>query len=255
MRRNLVVLSLLSLIASGSCKRSETVQTPANTQQQTSVNQSATTLAATPATPGSPQVVAPNAPPVASSNASQVKPKTDACALLTSKEIELVQGEPLKETKLSGTAEGGFVVSQCFYTLPTFTNSISLSVTQKGEAVGARDPKEFWRETFKRGEEREKEREREKRGGEKGRDREKEREKERELQKAQGRGEEEEESAPPKKVPGIGDEAFWMGSRVGGALYVLKGNSYVRVSVGGAGDEASKIRKTKALAQKAIVRL
>jgi hypothetical protein len=253
MRRNLVVLALLSLIASGSCKRSESVQTPANTQPQTSANQSATTLTASPATPGGPQVVAPNAPPGASSNAQQVKPKTDACALLTSKEIESVQGEPLKETKLSGTAEGGFVVSQCFYTLPTFTNSISLSVTQKGEPAGARDPKEFWRETFKRGEEREREKER---GGEKGREREKEREKERELQKAQGRAEEEEEeSAPPKKVPGIGDEAFWMGSRVGGALYVLKGNSYVRVSVGGAGNEASKIKKSKALAQKVIGRL
>ena len=45
------------------------------------------------------------------------------------------------------------------------------------------------------------------------------------------------------------------GSRVGGALYVLKGNSYVRISIGGAVAQEAKIKKTKALAAKAIARL
>jgi hypothetical protein len=44
----------------------------------------------------------------------------------------------------------------------------------------------------------------------------------------------------------FGDETFWMGNRVGGALYVLKGNSYVRVSIGGPADQASKIKGSKA---------
>lgn len=64
-----------------------------------------------------------------------------------------------------------------------------------------------------------------------------------------------EDKTPPNKITGVGDGAFWLGSRVGGALYVLKGNNYVRVSVGGAADEATKIRKSKALAQKALARL
>jgi len=53
----------------------------------------------------------------------------------------------------------------------------------------------------------------------------------------------------------VGDEAFWIASRVGGALYVLKGNSYLTVSVGGAADEKTRIEKSKALAQRALVRL
>lgn len=175
-----------------------------------------------------------NSPQTPTTNISEVKPKTDACALLTSKEIEAIQGEPLKETKLSGRSEGGFVVSQCFFTLPTFINSVSLAITQKGDGAGARDPKEFWSSTFETSGKHD--------------------EREREPEKAR-REEKGEEERPPKKIAGIGDDAFWTGSRVGGALYVLKGNNYVRVSIGGAGDEASKIRKSKALAQKVIARL
>jgi hypothetical protein len=42
---------------------------------------------------------------------------------------------------------------------------------------------------------------------------------------------------------------------VGGALYVLKGSTYLRVSVGGAGDQQSKINKSKALARLVLKRL
>jgi len=166
---------------------------------------------------------------------AQAKPKTDVCTLLTNQEIEAVQRETVKETKLSGSSQSGFTVSQCFFTLPTFSNSISLQLTQKGEGAGARDPKEFWRDTFH--EERQKVNEREKDGA------------------RAGKKEEEEKSAPPQKVNGVGDEAFWMGSRVGGALYVLKGSNYLRISIGGAGDSSEKIRKSKTLAQKVIARL
>jgi hypothetical protein len=176
-----------------------------------------------PATQSSPQNTV-------TADSSGVKPKVDACAMLTGKDIESIQSEPPQETKLSGTSAGGFNVSQCFFTLPTFTNSISLSVTQRGDGPGARDPKEFWRDTFHREKDL-------KKGGE--------REKGREV-------EQEEKSAPPKKITGIGEEAFWVGSRVAGALYVLKGHSYVRISVGGPGDEKSKIEKSKMLAKKVI---
>lgn len=187
----------------------------------------------------------PGAPPSAQS-ATAVKPKVDACAMLTTKEIEAVQGEAVKETKLSGQAGGGLQISQCFFTLPTFSNSISLLVAQKGDGLDAKDPKEFWRETFGRagneGNERERERERES----KARDKDK---------KETKRGEEEEEGNPPQKVSGVGEDAYWVGSRVGGALYVLKSNAYVRISIGGAGDQTSKINKSKTLAQKIIARL
>lgn len=200
---------------------------------------------ATQTTPGSPSALPQNGEPMpTTSGATIARGKTDACALLTSQEIRSVQGEPLKETKGSGSAEKGFSISQCFFTLPTFNNSISLVVTQKGDGADSRDPKEFWEATFDKESE-----------GERERDQKSAKEREKEKARDKNREEEEEEAAPPQKIAGVGDEAFWTGSRVGGALYVLKGSTYLRVSVGGAGDQQSKINKSKALARLALKRL
>ena len=233
--RHIFVLSLCLLFAViGACKKNAS-QPPANISSGTAET---STGSASPAQAG---------PPSADQAATAVKPKVDACAMLNSKEIETVQGEAVKETKLSGQAGGGLLISQCFFTLPSFSNSVSLLIAQKGDGAGAKDPREFWRETFQKDSAEEKERERERDRDKKGRDKDK---------KAGGRAEEEEEEAtPPQKVSGVGEDAYWVGSRVGGALYVLKGNSYVRISIGGAGDQTSKINKSKALAQKVIARL
>ena len=225
MQLKLIMFLICTLVVVG-CRRSETNQGTTNTQNSTTEQTSQTSP--TPATSPVTQT-AQSSPPTAA--ASNVKPKVDACAMLTTRDIEPIQGEAIKETKLSGTSAGGFNVSQCFFTLPTFTNSISLAVTQRSDGAGARDPRQFWKDTFHREKEREKGREREK------------------------EGEGEKEESPPLKVTGIGDEAFWTASRAAGALYVLKGNTYVRVSVGGAGDQQSKLRKSKALARKVLERL
>ena len=163
----------------------------------------------------------------------KVLPQMDACALLTSSDIESVQREAVKEVKLSGSFDGGLSVSQCFFVLPTFTNSISLQLTQKGQGAGARDPREFWNNIFH---------------GERKMERERERGQEEVVKK-----EEDEKEPAPQRVSGVGDEAFWLASHVGGTLYVLKGPDYLRISVGGAGKD--KIAKSKALAQKVLTRL
>jgi hypothetical protein len=233
MRRIPVLYLCVLFVAIGSCKSSNTTQSP-----NSSGTSETGTAASSPIQSGSPS---------AAQVATAVKPKIDACAMLNSKEIETVQGEPVKETKLSGQAGGGMQTSQCFFTLPTFSNSISLLVAQKGDGGDAKDPKEFWRETFQKGAAEEKEREREREREKNDRDKDK---------KARGRGEEEEEEGtPPQKVSGVGDDAYWTGSRIGGALYVLKGNAYLRISIGGSGDQTSRINKSKTLAQKAIARL
>lgn len=188
-------------------------------------------VTASPSPTGSPAQVAP-------SDVATLKPRVDACALLTSKEIETIQGEAPKENKLTGQSAAGFSISQCFFTLPTFTNSISLSLTQQGEGTGARDPKDYWRDTFH----------------EKGKDKDKDKDRGADRDKKKG-AEEEEEGAPPERISGVGDEAYWVGSRVGGVLYVLKGNVYLRISIGGAADQTSKIKVSKLLAQKALARL
>jgi len=218
-----LTLLLFCLAFSGCSKSSDSTSANASPAvAETSAN------SPTPAAPG--PVTAP------------AKPKLDACSLLTSADIQAVQGEAVKETKPSGQATGGLDMSQCFYSLPTFTNSISLLVAQKAEGSGATDPKQFFREHFQRDE-----------SGEKGKD--KDRDKEKAGGRRKGESEEEEGGAPPEKVSGLGDDAYWTGTRVGGALYVLKGNTYLRISVGGASDQATKLKKSKALAAKALARL
>jgi hypothetical protein len=203
------IVLLLSLLVVTGCRGSEVSRNaPATSAATPSPQQSTTTVAA--ASP-------------------QVKPKLNACAMLTSQEIESIQGEALKLTQLSETSVDGFKVSQCFFTLPTFTNSISLVVTQRADGPGARDPRQYWRDTFRQ---------------------------DKESSKERGRGEKEEaESRPPLKVSGIGDEAYWMTSPAAGILYVLKGPSFIRISIGGSGDQQTKIQKSKALARKVIDRL
>jgi hypothetical protein len=180
------------------------------------------------------------------STAAVAKVKFDACSVLTSAEIQAVQGEAVKETKPSDRMNGDFVVTLCYYELPTLSNSISLSLTERNpEKSGGQSVKDFWENTFGK-DERKTETERKK-------DRDKEKEKARAKPEPRSEGEEE-ESAPMEPVRGVGDEAFWSVSRIGGALYVLKGDRYLRISVGGKGDAETKLKKSKTLAQKALRR-
>jgi hypothetical protein len=131
------------------------------------------------------------------------KANIDPCSLLTAEEIESVQGEPVIDTYSSSQTGRGFVVSQCYFQLHTSANSISLNVTQKSDGPDARDPKEYWRHSFHREDE----------SGQADR---------------KDKRQEEERKSPPERVPDLGDEAFWTGSHVGSALYVLKGDVFIR---------------------------
>jgi hypothetical protein len=171
--------------------------------------------------------------------------KYDACALVTNQEIEAIEGSPVKDTKPSEHSDNGLRFAQCFYTTAEFNRSVSLSVTQiDPDAPAKRSVKEYWEEMFRKYEDEQKEPEQET-------DKEK-KESLREQKREKG---EEAESVPPKKITGVGEEAFWIGSRVGGALYVLKSNAFIRVSVGGPDPQPGKIEKCKALAKKALDRL
>jgi hypothetical protein len=166
----------------------------------------------------------------------------DACELIKKEEIEAVQGSPIKNTKSSGRSNAGFETAQCFYMAAEFSRSVSFSVTRSDpRSPTKKSLKEFWKETFGRyqGEKKEQEGDKEKK----------------ESLQEQRREKGEEEGAPLKKIAGIGDDAYWSGSRVGGALYVLKNETFIRVSVGGADNEETKIAKSTKLAQKALDRL
>ena len=164
---------------------------------------------------------------------------TDACSLITNDEIQKVQESPVKDAKSSQASDGRFLIGQCFYTTETFNKSVSLAITQRDSSSDkAQDPKTFWHETFAKyvGHAPEKEGDEEKKKSLRERD-------------------EEEGRRLPTKVDGIGEDAFWSANRMGGAIYVLKNNSFIRISVGGPETEEVRIEKSKALAKKALSRL
>ena len=171
--------------------------------------------------------------PKASEKSNQVQ--IDVCGLLTKDEIEAIQGSPIKETKSSARSDTAFRVSQCFYTATEFSRSVSLAVMQRDPGRPATgSPKDFWKERFGRYSD--------------------ENERDRVKEETEGK-EEKEESVTPKKIDGIGDEAFWASNRFGGVLYILKGDAFISISLGGTDDEETKLNKSKALAQKALQRL
>ena len=137
----------------------------------------------------------------------------DACSLLTTADIEQVQGERPAETKATDRDRS----HQCFYRLPTFAKSISVSVS-----YGAR---ELWEQRIH---------------GERGEEKEEEEAKER---------------PKPRTIRGLGDEAIWSATPVGGTLYVLQGDTMLFIGIGGGDADAVRLEKATALARKALRKL
>ena len=171
--------------------------------------------------------------------------KIDVCALIAKDEIEKIQGSPIKDVKGSENSDEGYRIAQCFYTAETFNKSVSLAVTQSSpDSPNAKNPRDFWKQSFGRwadaagGKEKEEEEEGDKR-----------------KKESLEEHEEREGGRPPKKIDGVGEAAYWSANRMGGALYILKNDVFIRISVGGPESEESKIEHSKALAQKALSRL
>jgi hypothetical protein len=169
------------------------------------------------------------------------EPKIPACTLITTDEVGAIQGATITDAKNSAGVSGGMLMSQCYYSSTEPNMSVSLAVIEHNpQDTSAPDAKSYWAESFRRStgdasDEEKSEEQKEKRGG--------------------AEREEKEKRVPPKKLNGIGEEAYWSGNRFGGALYVLAKDAIVRISVGGPDNEQTKIDKSKALAQKALSRL
>ena len=148
----------------------------------------------------------------------------DACALLTNAEIERIAGAPVVDRKPTTEPTGGLLMSQCFF---GSSSSRSVSLAVAGTATGSPrlTPREYWRRQFHPG-----------------------------ARRKESTGEREGES-DARAIRGVGDEAYWAGNRIAGALYVLRGETFLRISVGGIKDEAERIDKSKALAVAALKRL
>lgn len=141
----------------------------------------------------------------------------------------------MKEAKSTERLSGAFLICQCFYTATEFNKSVNLALIQADRNQRNKPgPKDFWNERFG-------------------------------PYNANARvpdgkaepkpGDEKETGPPPKKVGGLGDDAYWVSNRFGGVLYVLKGDAFISVGLGGMDDEGTKIERSKALAKKALQRL
>lgn len=149
--------------------------------------------------------------------------KLEACSLLKREEIEAVQGSRITDEKSSEQSSSELRSSQCYYKAEQANLSVSLGVTESlSDVSGPQRLAEYWNRMFGREQEAE---------------------------------EEGEKRVPPQKIEGLGKDAYWIGSRVGGTLYALKNGRFIQLSLGGPDNPETKIEKTKKLAAQALDRL
>jgi hypothetical protein len=150
----------------------------------------------------------------------------DICGVIPSSAIESAQGAPVLSTKSSQRETGGLTIAHCYYMLANQAQSVSLEVTLPGSEAATRShPRQYWRTHF-------------------GRDR--------EIGEGEAREQERDASA---EVSGLGREALFEGNGPVGALYVLDGDRFLRISIGSSADPASRVEKSKALARAALAGL
>ena len=153
----------------------------------------------------------------------------EACSLVSKEEVGSVQASLVTDMKSSERSDDFFRVSQCFYVTAESNKSVNLALVQERiDQKNNRGPKDFWKQKFDPYQN--------------------------EEPKTKS-GDEKEQGSAPKKIEGLGDEAYWVGNRFGGMLYVLKGDAFISIGVGGTDDEETKLKKSKALAKKALQRL
>src|SRR5579864_5488102 len=119
--------------------------------------------------------------------AKQSKP--DPCALLTSADIQTVQGDAVQDTKPSTQPAGGLVMSQCLFRTASPSKSVSLAVASPGSA----SPRAFWQKQFHSGKPESEDKEKDKPAAER-----------------KNAGQEEDESTLPRMIKGVGEQAYWV---------------------------------------------
>ena len=164
------------------------------------------------------------------------KPKMDPCTLLTSGDIQAVQAEAVQETKPSAQQAGGLLMSQCVFRTGAPSKSVSVALA----SAGSTSPRAFWTRQFHSGKTEPNADEHSRHSP---------------IKTSSPSKEQEEESSRPRPIPGVGDEAYWVGGSLVGALYVLKRDTFIRISVGGIRQEPLRIQKSIALARAALKRL
>jgi hypothetical protein len=149
----------------------------------------------------------------------------DLCALVTNGEVERIMGASPQRSHSSEIPGEAFAISQCQYEMSASANSVTVSVMRRAPGPKGRDPKNFLEERIA------------------------------DYEKREGEREKGEENRGLDFVPGLGDKALWMGTMVGGNLYVLKDHLLIRIAVGSTKDPSKRKAKTVELARLLVSRL
>lgn len=144
-------------------------------------------------------------------------PDPDPCSLLSDETILNVQGAPVSERVASTQEASGFRVLQCLFKTSDLSSSVSAVLTVDDGGGGAL---RYWKERFR-------------------------------VEALSGKV----KGDPPRPVPELGDAAFWVGDPFTGALYVLAGERFLRISVGGVADEDARLKRCRALAAAAMLEI
>jgi len=161
--------------------------------------------------------------------------KKDACILLTSAEVEAVQGEPVSETKTSAQPNGEMLITECVFRTTTFAKSVSLALarasrpslprSRRANSGRSNSTHPTWKRT---------------------------------KCAPRARGCRTPSLKVKKKRVNRGGLRGSVRTRTGwelrsrAPLYVLQGNNFVRISVGGVGEESVRIEKSKVLARAVV---
>ncbi len=139
---------------------------------------------------------------------------TDVCKLLTSAEVEAVQSERVEQTKPNARTTGGLLISDCLFRTTTPSKSVSVElVTRDPKANAALTPQEYWRKLF----------------GAIGSA----------TETKTAETHEEHETPEARSIKGIGQQAYWVGTPIAGALYVLQGERFLRPTAATAPPDAA----------------
>ena len=143
------------------------------------------------------------------------------CALVPKDEVARIQKAPVVSEKESDSGGKSVENRSCYFQAEPFSKSVSLEWTRDREPGAARRQ---WDSMFHG------------KSAESGREKE----------------EHEERRATPRRVEDVGEEAYWVSSHAGGAIYAWGSGAFVRVSVGGEGGDEEKRGRASAVAREAL---
>jgi hypothetical protein len=149
---------------------------------------------------------------------ASAKPLPDPCTLLTISDVEQAQGNVYLQATKTVKTSGTVTVSQCYFRLADESRSVTLELTR---AASPHATHELWEKQFE----------------------------------SKEKGEEGEKETHGVEVKGLGEDAIWTGNRVSGALYVLTGDTILRISLGGIGTQELKVERAKMLARRVLPKL